>query len=137
MIAQIQNLKTWYESLTIESLNLIENYYHEKCYFKDPFHETNSIIELKAIYLKMFLNLKSPRFIITDSFVNQKKVVLFWDFVFTINSKQQLIKGSTLLEFDQAGKITSHIDYWDSVSEMWMKIPILGKMIKLFYKLLF
>ena len=128
---ETKNLIKFYETLSLETLDNLSSYYHDKCYFKDPFHELETCEELKAIYLKMFKNLKNPKFKITNSFEKDRELVLFWDFTFNDNF---LISGSTHFIYDEHMKITKHIDYWDSVRELWAKIPVLRNFIKLFYK---
>jgi hypothetical protein len=127
----------WYNNLSIETLDEIENFYTEDCYFKDPFNEIHTRKELRLIFVKMFKSMKSPRFTITNTFSNQGEHVLFWDFTFIVFNKQHLIHGNTHLKLNQDNKIYYHCDYWDSVSELWIKTPILGFFIKSIYRILF
>lgn len=129
----------WYQNLNADSVHKIHQYYAENTYFKDPFHEFSSLNPLLNLYKDMFKKLKKPRFLITKEFFNEDtcELVLFWDFTFLAFGKTVLIAGNTLFKFNHEGKINYHLDYWDSVSELWIKTPILGHAIKMFYKLVF
>ncbi len=116
----------------LESLSNLDRYYSENCYFKDPFNELHSRKDLFSLYEKMFKKLRTPRFYVTKCIENEYEVVLFWDFRFNANFE---IKGSSLLILDHSGKITSHVDYWDTVGEIWQKVPVIGLIIRLFYKI--
>lgn len=132
MKKETREIIEFYERLSPESLANLSIFYHEKCFFKDPFHEFHSREKLQGIYKKMFKKLEKPSFLITNYFEKEGELVLFWDFRFNEGFN---ISGSSLLVFDENKKIVTHIDYWDSVSEIWMKIPIIRIFIKMFYKI--
>jgi hypothetical protein len=85
----------------------------------------------------MFRKIKEPKFIITKSFPGDKELVLFWEFKFKALNHDMSISGNTLFKFNDEGKIYYHLDYWDSVGELWSKTPVIGSMIKLFYRIIF
>lgn len=134
---KISELINWYNNLNQENLDKIYEFYAEDTYFKDPFHEYFQLSFLVKLYQDMFKKIKNPKFFITKSFPSDKELVLFWDFKFTINGKEMTISGNTLFKFNNEDKINYHLDYWDSVNELWIKTPVLGKLIKLFYRIIF
>lgn len=129
----------WYQKLNADSVHKIHQFYSADTYFKDPFHEFFALTPLVDLYVEMFKKVKNPRFIITKEFFNESnnELVLFWDFQFIALGKTITIAGNTLFKFNHEGKINYHVDYWDSVSELWLKIPIIGIVVKLFYKIAF
>lgn len=132
MNLKMDELVRFYENLNRENLFQIHQFYAEDTFFKDPFHQLSTLQELEEVYVKMFKKLKKPRFIITKTFINNNEAVLFWDFTFNENF---LIQGNSLLKYNAEGKIESHIDYWDSVDQIWMKLPVLKQILKPIYKL--
>jgi steroid delta-isomerase len=134
---QVDSLILWYEKLNQSNLNQIYDFYAKDAYFRDPFHEYFELESLVKLYEEMFKKIKNPRFIITNSFFHDEELVLFWDFKFMAFGKEMTIAGNTLFKFNTEGKVCYHLDYWDSVHELWMNIPIIGQMIKLFYKIVF
>lgn len=131
MKAETKKIIDFYQDLSIESLPQLNILYDQKCFFKDPFHSFESREKLFNVYLKMFKKLKNPRFIVTKFFEKENELVLFWDFTF---NKKFKITGSSLITFNQSKIVISHIDYWDSISELWIKIPLLGTLLKLLLK---
>lgn len=132
-------LINWYQNLNADSVHKIHEYYAADTYFKDPFHEFFALTPLVDLYVEMFKKLKNPSFIITKEFFDEShnELVLFWDFKFSALGKTITIAGTTLFKFNPGGKINYHVDYWDSVSELWLKIPFIGSVVKLFYKIAF
>lgn len=129
---QLENFISWYNHLSPTNLDDIEKFYTEDCYFKDPFHELHTRHDLIKLYQKMFKILPDSKFVITKTFKNtENEMVLFWDYHFTMLNKKHIISGNTFFELKN-GKISKHIDYWDSVNEFWSKIPV----IKYFFLLL-
>lgn len=131
---KVLRLIDWYNHLSKENLNQIEEFYAQDAYFRDPFNEFFELTPLIQLYKKMFLKMDNPRFIITRKFIQEEELVLFWDFKFKAFGKEQTIVGNTLLKFNAEEKIIYHLDYWDTVNELWMKVPVLGSFIKFFYK---
>lgn len=128
-----KNIIHFYENLNQNNLNEIAKVYAQDCFFQDPFHQLHSLDELKNLYIKMFQKADNPKFTITKYLENESELVLFWDFTFGKNFK---ISGNTLLVLNSQNLIISHVDYWDTVSEIWLKIPVIKNFIKVFYKIL-
>ena len=74
----------------------------------------------------MFATLESPRFTIQDRVLEGQKAFLTWDFQFRKSNKDYLIHGGSFLQFDSAGLVVSHRDYWDSAEELLEKLPLIG-----------
>ena len=50
-------------------------------------------------------------------------------------NKQNRIIGVSEIIINKEQKIISHIDYWDSFSSFYLKIPIIGKVMLLIFKI--
>ena len=46
--------------------------------------------------------------------------------------KEQKIKGVSEIKINQNGFISEHLDYWDSFNQFYLKLPIIGKILKIF-----
>ena len=136
MADRVDEIVVWYENLTIDKLDELSKLYVSEVSFKDPIHELHNIEELKKYFLKLYLNLRYPRFVFNDRFVKDHKVVLFWDFDFDFFGKSMKIKGCSKLEIDDRGLIKIHRDYWDLAEDVYEKIPGLGLPFR-FFKSLF
>ena len=128
----INKIKDWYENLTQDSLNELNQFYTEDSFFKDPFNEIKGRKKINLIFEHMFENTDNPRFIFIDTIVEGDQAFLTWDFVFHINKNEYKIHGSSHLKLNSEGKIYYHRDYWDVGEEVLSKVPI----IKSIYKML-
>ena len=62
---------------------------------------------------------------------NNHSGFLEWQFTFKLkaNGEQQLIKGVSKIEINAQEQVCSHIDYWDTGEYVYLKIPLLGRLI--------
>lgn len=128
----IQSLMDWYENLSLDKLESIENYYAINVFFKDPFNEIKGLDQLKKIFIHMFKTLEKPRFIFIDTIENDNGAFLTWDFTFLIKGKEFKIHGSSHLKYDLNRKIIYHRDYWDVGEEIFLKMPLFKSFYKMF-----
>ena len=83
----------------------------------------------------MFKNIKNPSFIILDYSKNKHKVFLKWKMVFYAFKSEQFIEGVSEITLNNEGKINSHIDYWDSMNGLFIKLPFIGILYRLSLKI--
>ena len=127
----VKNYINLFTSLTPESVNEFDDLVSNDIIFKDPFNDVNGIIAFKKIFYHMFENVKEPKFRIVDYSINNQRVFLKWKMTFFAFKSLQTIEGMSELLLNDAGKVASHIDYWDSLSGLLIKIPFIGY----FYKI--
>jgi len=48
----------------------------------------------------------------------------------------QVIRGVTHLKFGTDGKVNYHRDYWDAAEELYMKLPVIGRLMRGLRKIL-
>jgi len=127
---ELEQLIEFYESLTIDSLPLFFVYYSHDAYFKDPFNEVRGVESIQHIFRHMFAQVQSPRFVITERVSDANGAVLGWKFTFQTGRSSRLatheILGVSHLKFDALGKVHYHRDYWDAAEELYMKLPLIG-----------
>ena len=63
--------------------------------------------------------------------MNKERVFLKWKMTFFAFKSLQTIEGMSELILNDAGEVVSHIDYWDSLNGLYIKIPFIGY----FYKM--
>ena len=112
--------------------------------FEDPFNKTIGKDNFIEIFREMFEKLESPFFIVTDYFISENsdnKYVGYLKWVlkgtFRNNKKKISITGMTEVSFDIKGKVIYHIDYWDSLTQLIVELPYIGKFIKKILKVIF
>ncbi len=122
----LTKIKDWYANLSPLSLKEINTLYVEDAKFKDPFNDVQGVDAIKAIFDHMFATTQYPKFIFDEVIEQGPKAFLTWEFHFGLQSKSYIIKGGTMLTFNDQGMITNHRDYWDAAEELWEKLPFIG-----------
>ena len=132
-IAQVlNNYKQLFENLSIKTVETdFLQVFSSDVYFKDPFNAVRGLPHLQHIFQHMFATLHEPQFRILDLAGNQNSGFLEWQFTFKLkaNADSQLIKGVSKIEINTQGQVCSHIDYWDTGEYVYLKIPLLGRLI--------
>ena len=126
---QVQNIMGWYANLSPTSLKNISTFYSEDARFKDPFNEVLGIPAIQAIFEHMFTTTQYPKFIFDEVIEQGSKAFLTWEFHFGLSGKSYIVKGGSMLSFNENGLITDHRDYWDAAEELWEKLPIVGGLV--------
>jgi len=102
--------------------------FDENVQYKDPFHDIKGIEKLYKIFEDMYIKLDKPSFKVTEIIEQNNIAYLKWDFIFSFkdSNKEESFEGVSRVEFNEENKVISHIDYWDSSSNLYEKIPILS-----------
>ncbi len=131
----LERIVRYFESLSADSLGQLDEIYAANATFKDPFNEVRGLAAIRTVYAHMFEALAAPRFVVTGRWVAASGAVLRWQFdADGIRGRRAApisFSGLTLCEFDAAGRITIHRDYWDAAEEVYERIPLLGGMLRL------
>ena len=124
----------FFHGLSPQSVVRFPKFYSADAYFKDPFNEVRSVAAVQRIFTHMFEQVAEPRFIVTEKVVDNNGAMLIWTFNFRAarwgGSEMQVIRGVSHLKFDVAGKVNYHRDYWDAAEELYMKLPVLGMLMR-------
>ena len=124
----------WFESLTRDRVATLGDIYAENISFRDPFNDVRGLAAVERIYLEMYDRLDDPRFVCTETVVDERGALLMWDLLFRFRQYRraipQKIHGATHLKFDAAGKIVYHRDYWDAADELYTKLPVIGALMR-------
>ena len=120
-----------FSNLSPENINEFDNLISKDIIFVDPFNNIKGVNAFKNIFYHMFENVTDPKFLIVDYSISKKRVYLKWKMTFFAFKSLQTIEGMSELLLNDVGKIVSHVDYWDSLNGLFIKIPFIG----FFYKL--
>ena len=120
-----------FSNLTPDNINKFDDLICKDIIFVDPFNNIKGINAFKNIFYHMFENVKDPKFLILDYSINKQRVYLKWKMTFFAFKSLQTIEGMSELLLNDVGKVVSHIDYWDSLNGIFIKIPFIGS----FYKI--
>lgn len=130
----LAEIVTFYEQLSPGDVALFSKYYTEDAYFKDPFNEVSSSAAIQRIFQHMFKQVEAPRFYVTETMSDGARAMLVWEFHFCIQRwryrKTQIIRGVSHLRFAPDGRVNYHRDYWDTSEELYMHLPVIGRLMR-------
>ncbi len=121
----------FFEKITKDNIENLNSLCSKDIFFKDPFNSFTGIEKFKKVFLHMYEQSSNPRFSIIDICVNDNLAFIKWNF-FSGNFIK--IEGISEIKFNSEGLVLSHIDYWDSSSQIFAKIPIIKYLIKFMIK---
>jgi steroid Delta-isomerase len=133
---RLDDLIDLYQSLTPESLDRFGEFYAEHACFKDPFNEVRGLPAIRRIFSHMFAQVQEPRFVVTEKVSDGVTAFLVWTFNFRRGGKAESIRGVTRLRWDASGKVIDHRDYWDAAEELYMKLPLIGALMRVLRRVL-
>lgn len=130
----VAGVVTFFETLTLASLNSLGAVYAPQARFKDPFNDVQGVPAIQAIFEHMFETLQQPHFVVTGQVQQGAQCFLTWEFRFSFkNFRQgspQTIFGASHLVFSSDGLVTLHRDYWDAAEELYEKLPVVGGLMR-------
>ena len=130
----IKNYINLFSNLNFKNIEKFDDLVDKDIEFSDPFNHFKGIENFKKVFYHMFKNVKNPSFIILDYSKNKHKVFLKWKMVFYAFKSKQFIEGISEITLNKEGKINSHIDYWDSMNGLFIKLPFIGILYRLSLK---
>ncbi len=129
-----QNLATYFETLSPDSVAQLHTFYDAQARFKDPFNEVQGLAEIERIFRHMYVALEQPHFVITDQLVDGEQAFLTWEFRFRFKrfdtTTLQTVRGGSHVVFNAQGLVTLHRDYWDAAEELYEKLPVVGALMR-------
>ena len=125
-----QNLATFFETLSPQSVAQLHTLYDAQARFKDPFNEVQGLPEIERIFRHMYVALDRPHFVITGQLVDGQQAFLTWEFRFHFKrfdtTTLHTVRGGSHVVFNEQGLVTLHRDYWDAAEELYEKLPLVG-----------
>ncbi|WP_291918871.1 nuclear transport factor 2 family protein [Limnohabitans sp.] len=128
------NLATFFETLSPQSVAQLHTIYDAQARFKDPFNEVQGLPEIEKIFRHMYVALEQPHFVVTGQLVDGTQAFLTWEFRFRFKrfdtTTLQAVRGASHVVFNEQGLVTVHRDYWDAAEELYEKLPVLGGLMR-------
>jgi len=124
----------YFDELSPASRDALKEFAHPDIRFVDPFNDVRGIDKMLAVFDHMFATTTDPTFVTEPPIVTGDTAFIKWRFTCTIENrfwrKAMTIDGVTEVQFDAAGLITAHIDYWDAARQLYEKLPLLGGLLR-------
>lgn len=137
MLAALTRYARFLERLSEQSLPEFDQYLETDVRFKDPFNDVIGRDEVKRIFRAMVDDLSDLKVSAThvalapDEATDAGRHVGFihWRMsghLVRMSNKFFDVTGVTKVELNEAGRVVSHIDYWDVATGLYEMMPLLG-----------
>lgn len=130
MNAAVQHYVEFFENLSPERLDRLDDIFSGSARFKDPFNEVRGVEAIRRVFDDMYERCDEPRFRVNDVACDGDTCFLGWTFEFQRGGRGTTITGVSRVRFDTAGLAVEHIDYWDPAGQLYEGIPLIGGILK-------
>ena len=127
----INNYLNLFSNLNKENIKKFDDLVVKDIVFIDPFNNIKGLDDFKNIFYHMFDTVEEPKFDIVDYAQNKDHIFLKWKMTFYAFKASQTIEGMSDITLNKEGKVISHLDYWDSLNGIFIKLPFLGFLYKI------
>ena len=127
----INNYLNLFSNLNKENIEKFDDLVIKDIVFIDPFNNIKGLDNFKNIFYHMFDTVEEPKFDIVDYAQNKDHIFLKWKMTFYAFKASQTIEGMSDITLNKEGKVISHLDYWDSLNGIFIKLPFLGFLYKI------
>ena len=122
----------YFERVSLDNLNELRDLCAPDVRFRDPFNDVRGHDQIVRVFAKMYEDVAEPTFEVIDNAVSGSNSYIRWVFRFKNkkNGTPFSIDGMTEVHFDDAGRVTSHLDHWDVASQLYERVPVLGTVLR-------
>jgi len=124
----------YFTGLTEHTVDRISGLVTEDVRFSDPFNTVQGVDRLRTIFAATFRDCRDVRFLIDGMVRQQNEAFLKWRFFFRPRrlgpGPAWEISGVSELHLTPDGRVRVHIDHWDSGSQFYARMPVIGVVIR-------
>ncbi len=123
-----------FAALKPENLDQLAACVDADVYFQDPFNHKRGEADFIGIFEHMFEVMTDAHFEILDTAISNQAGYIKWRMGGTLKARPTFdmnLVGMSEVHFNAQGLVTAHIDHWDSASQLLVKIPVAGRLVRL------
>ena len=125
-----------FEQLDTYNIDNFNDLVDEQIIFVDPFNKIVGKEKFIKLFKKNITAIQKPKFMILSTSSQNREYFVKWRMEFFAFGKNQKIIGISEIKVNETGLISSHYDYWDSFNQFYLKLPILGNILKILYNVI-
>ncbi len=125
MNAALSRYCRFFETLSHDSLAEIDDLFASDALFIDPFNRVQGTASIRRIFEHLLQHWPRARFKVTERCCSGDTAYLRWHF-WPDPDRALRIEGVSRVAFAEDGRVRSHRDYWDTASELYAHVPLLG-----------
>ena len=119
------------QRLTRDCLDELEQYVAADVRFADPFNDLVGNDGMKRVFEHMFDTLGDVRFDVHDAVSEGPVCLLNWTFHARLRGQPWRFSGTSVVRFDDDGRVVEHRDHWDAARHFYERIPVIGWLLRL------
>jgi len=124
----------FFATLTPESLARLGDFVTPDVHFRDPFNDVRGLPAMRRVFEASFEDCSDIRFVIDGVVRQEREAFLKWRFFFKPKRLNPAtpweVLGVSEVHFTPAGKVAAHLDHWDSGSQFYARLPLIGALIR-------
>lgn len=126
----------FFEQLSPVMLNRLPQLVTADIVFSDPFNDVRGIDACRLVFDDMFKRTRNPRFSVSHRAWSGNTCYLRWRFSASapMLGESWQVDGVSAVTFTLEGKVSSHIDFWDSGRAVYARLPVIGALWRLIAK---
>ena len=131
--AHVARYADFFDGMTAETVPGLAELVTPDVHFRDPFNDIHGAEGMLRVMAHMYETCDLARFRVVDTMASERHAFLTWEFDFRpkrLRGAPWHVDGVTELHFAPDGRVTAHLDYWDSGSQFYGRLPVLGWMIR-------
>lgn len=129
-MTSVEAYRRYLETLTPESLAQLDAFVAPDVRFADPFNDVTGAGAMRQVFEEMFASVQDIAFKVDDLAVSGPTALLSWRFDGTLCGRPFTLEGMSRIRFDADGRVREHVDHWDSATQFYMHLPIIGWLLK-------
>lgn len=115
----------FFQGLSPASLGEVDHLFTADALFEDPFNRVRGPAAIRRIFEHLFDQHPCAVFKVREAMVQGDVAYLQWSF-WPDPAKTLCIEGVSRVTLNGEGRISQHIDYWDSTSQLYARLPLIG-----------
>ena len=112
--------------LSPESLSDLCDYVTPEVHFGDPFNDVYGVTAMRRIFDDMFKAVSNIEFKVDRMAIDRDTALMGWAFTGELRGQPIKLEGMSRITFDASGCVTAHIDHWDSATQFYIRLPVIG-----------
>lgn len=130
--ARIHAYASLFHGLTSARVDELEPFFTPKARFRDPFNDVIGWPSIRAIFTHMYRVCPEPGFEVLEWARTGNVAFIHWRFTNGPPGRRMSlnVEGLSRVEFDQSGRVVSHMDYWDPAAGIYERIPLIGALVR-------
>lgn len=129
--AAAQAYRDYLEALTPDGLSGLDSFVATDVRFADPFNDVRGADCMRRILEDMFAVLSNVVFRVHAMGLDGDRALMAWTLTAMFRGRHVTLEGMSAIRFNAEGRVAEHIDHWDSATQFYMRLPVIGWLLSL------